>query len=419
MATYYAHAAGNWSAANAFNTLANGTGTDMTADANGTVGTTSDTVDLNALAMVMDVNVQQALVQASTGSLTISGTRTLTGKIKYSGSGTTTSGMVQVPDGTALTIAGPGSGNVVENTGSQGHAIYVSGSGALTITNGTGTGCVCSSTGRAVNMIGSGLLTITCSGGTAISQGTSAGYCVVTASTGGSEITGLVNAVVGQALTYSVGAAGTNLVTGNITISGTGTGLSSSSGTVTFDGIPSGTGSGYGLYAYTGTIIWTGARTIAAGTYCHIAAASTGALNLTDLTVTLSGCIVINKVSGTPTITLTRAAINRQSAAALAAGLGLDISSIVNGPTLPAAADVQAGAVDFGYAGAPLDPAYPTTATTNAAHLAADKALLNLNTDEMIAANADIRGRFDCDIGTAAGGGGGGPLVGASALISV
>lgn len=51
--------------------------------------------------------------------------------------------------------------------------------------------------------------------------------------------------------------------------------------------------------------------------------------------------------------------------------------------------------------------AYPTTATTNAAHLAADVITLNAHKDEMIAANTAIQGHYPgVDAGTAAGGGG-------------
>jgi len=48
---------------------------------------------------------------------------------------------------------------------------------------------------------------------------------------------------------------------------------------------------------------------------------------------------------------------------------------------------------------------YPTTATTNAAHQAADLAFLNANLDEMVAANASIRAQYGCNAGTAAGSG--------------
>ena len=83
--------------------------------------------------------------------------------------------------------------------------------------------------------------------------------------------------------------------------------------------------------------------------------------------------------------------------------------------TIPAEADVQAGAAAYGVGGISETPSYPTTATTDAAHLAADKAYLNTHKDEMIAANTDIKARFDCDDGTAAGGGGGAcpPIAGA------
>lgn len=75
-------------------------------------------------------------------------------------------------------------------------------------------------------------------------------------------------------------------------------------------------------------------------------------------------------------------------------------------PTLPAAADVQSGASDYGYSDALLDPAYATTAATNAAHLAADVVNLNAHKDEMIAANTAIKAHYPGVLdGTAAGGG--------------
>ena len=75
--------------------------------------------------------------------------------------------------------------------------------------------------------------------------------------------------------------------------------------------------------------------------------------------------------------------------------------------TIPAAADVQSGAADYGYAGALLDPSYATTAATNAAHLAADVVNLNAHKDEMIAANTQIKAHYSgVEDGTAAGGGG-------------
>jgi hypothetical protein len=77
--------------------------------------------------------------------------------------------------------------------------------------------------------------------------------------------------------------------------------------------------------------------------------------------------------------------------------------AIITGPTLPAAADVQSGAAQFGYAGDLQTAGYPTTAATNAAHQAADLAFLNANKDEMVNANASIQAQYGCDAGTGGG----------------
>ena len=66
----------------------------------------------------------------------------------------------------------------------------------------------------------------------------------------------------------------------------------------------------------------------------------------------------------------------------------------------PGKANVAVGN-NYTYAGASQVAEYPTTATTNAAHLAADKTTLNTNKDEMIAANDSLRAVYDCDAGTA------------------
>lgn len=133
--TVYAHAAGNWDVDDAWNDAANGSGTHYTNPQNG--GGNTYICDLNGLVMNLNRAVTVDLVRATTGTLTVVGTVTLTSPITYNG--TSTSGMVIVGTSAILTVTG-----AVTAT-AAGHALVTSSTGTFYVTGAvqggtTGTG---------------------------------------------------------------------------------------------------------------------------------------------------------------------------------------------------------------------------------------------------------------------------------------
>lgn len=324
----YKKGAGNFDALNGWNSQADGLGTDYTATDSGggiyVVGSAANTLDLNGVAVTLNVSCAAALIQSSNagGYLDVSGTRTINGNVTYSS--TSTSGMVRIDTGDALTING-------------------------LLTN--------SSSGRGVVGAGSGTLVISNVGSTSVSNiGT--GRAISWGSTGTLSVTGAWTASDGQGL--YVTAAATVSVTGNGTVSG-GTGINVlAAASITVDGEASSSSTGTVFQITSGTLTWIGSRSVAAAGefYCVL---SGGTFALADgtgaLTLSCSGVFVIRKTGGTLTTTsgANTASLVRHVAAAQIACLGQDLSAIITGPTLPDAEDVlrpaDGGPTTYGYAG--------------------------------------------------------------------
>lgn len=326
MATLYKKGAGNFDGANGWNSLANGTGTDYTATDSGggnyIVGSASNTLDLNNVACTLNQSVTAALIQASTsnGYLDVSGTQTINANITYSS--TSTSGMVRVSTGDALTI----NGQVTQSGG--GYAIVTSGSGTLVISNAGGT-AISVSNGRGVQHTSSGTVTIT--GGISVSA--QYGVYAFTGGEGAISITGDVSCT--GTVSYGIYVA--------------------AACDVTLDGAITST-AGVSVTMINGTFSWIGSRTIATGKSVYIYSVSTGVLVFATaggaLTATVSGVLIIDKRGSTLTLTsgANTASFIRQVTAAQIAVHGVDASSYITGPTIPAEADVETG-VEYGYAG--------------------------------------------------------------------
>lgn len=256
-------------------------------------------------------------------SLTVSGTRTIPCDVTYSS--TYTTGFLVVGTGAALTINGK------VTASNSGYAVVTSGTGTVTISNAGGTAIEVTSNGRGIS-----------SGSTATNAFTVTGKVVVSGANGGGILTS--------------SAPTSSTVTGDIeATSGTGLWLAAG-GTTTFDGVPTSSGLGIAInMASTQTLIWTGTRAIASD--CYIIQ-SGGTLNLTNLTLNVTGVFVIHHKGGAVTTTGTTVVL--QSTAGQAAILGQGVTTAftleVTGPTLPAAGDVDSTSGTYGYAGSPVTP---------------------------------------------------------------
>jgi hypothetical protein len=358
MAIWYAHIAGNWDVADAWNSAVDGSGDHASHPL-----TVTDTADLNGLAMTLNVDPTIALIRASgaVGQLTVSGNRTVNGNITYAG--TNAAGMVVAPTGTALVV----NGQATET--SSGPVIVPAGTANVTITNSGGTAITCAGANAAVSNGGSGTLLVT---GKVVCSNAS-----------------------GRGIYHGSSSTNSGLV-GDIEVTA-GYGVRGAAGTFTVDGKMKKTGGGAPLYVSGGTIVWTGARTLAAATDCYLMLAS-GTLNLASLVLANSGRFVIDYFGGTLTIGSggTLAQINNQSHAAQACILGI-AADIVNGPTLPAANKVDSGEADYGYPASPLDPSLDLAALAAAAAAemhAIDAAFLETNKDEIFEVDTAILAEF-------------------------
>lgn len=252
-----------------------------------------------------NVNIKTLTAAGNTGYITCSTERTLTLTGTTTGityGGTLTAGFIRLASGAILSIVGPGSGSLLKCT-STGYIIVTAGTSALTITN---------------------------TGATAI-ENTAAGRTISYASSGTLSITGAISTSDGRGLSLTSGATGAKTITGNIIASG-GYGIYSThtTTTITINGVPTSSAAGVAIQlAGSGMITWTGSRTLTQTQNCFIIV-SNGTLNLTNLALTLSGVLVIQAYGST--VTLTNASIVKRTVNALAAGLGVDLSSIISGP---------------------------------------------------------------------------------------
>jgi hypothetical protein len=405
-ATWYAKNAGDIFAANNFAATSGGTGTNMLGD--GTILTT-DTIDLNGKAATTanGTTITQALVQATTGTITLTGTLTIAGKVKYTG--TSTAGMVIVGSGATLTVTGPGSGNAVEDT-AAGYAIAATGTGIVNVTNTGSVVCSNTSSGRCVSTTGSGAITIT-----GDCNNTGSGTTVFNDNgTAAVNITGNLATSNGYVYysSYS-GAAGS--ITGNISQTGN-NGIyavywRSGSTALTINGNMS----GMALvvpYSSTNGVIWTGSRTIAAGADCYINLGPGGKLQLAtaggSLSLANSGEFVVSMLDTTNSTIVTTAAggtasIVNQSASAHAAIVGGTTANkaIITGPTIPAASSILYGTA-FGYAGTGTGTFSLPYATSGGTATGAAGTL----TDSLVASTATYGVTGSTRTGTASGGGG-------------
>jgi hypothetical protein len=376
MATLYAKSGTitNFDTANGWNSAANGSGTDYTATDSGggiyIVDSAANTLDLNGCAVTLNQSCQVALIQATTGTLTVSGTRTINGNVTYSG--TSTSGMVIVPTGTGLTINGQAT-----NT-AAGYAIVQSGSGTTTITNAGGTAVANSGNGRGVSTANTGALSIT----GLVEQSAGAGSAVVNASTSaGHSLNGNLSCAAGSyayqlsggTLAWTVGNTGASaaIVAGYAALA-VSNGTCNIIGNLTTSHTALQNGRSAPVVIIGGTINYPGdataARSIAAGAEVYIAVYS-GTLNLvqqsgayTALAMANGGTFAIVAAGGTINTTgnggVSVASVVNQTTTSYAVILGgtAGQKAIITGPTIPAAGDVDSMAADYGYAGALIDP---------------------------------------------------------------
>jgi hypothetical protein len=331
--TVYAQSAGDWDKVNNWDTTAGGGGTDYTDPQDGTDAFTCDCngfiINLNKTVVVTKIQATAAgggikvpdstaatvgaaagiktLISSSyNGAMVTWGTGTcsltLNGSVAYSG--TNTSGMIPVGGSQTLTI---------QNTG---------GAGTTSVSN--------TSTGYAIVTAGTGILVVSNSGGTALNE-TSSGRCVSAAGSGTYTITGDITVTNNGYGIMGGSSSASSTVTGNLSCSNAnGACLRPMSGTVTIAGNLSASADGVVLNVNGATVVWTGARTLAAATDCRIVLQS-GVLDITSLVLTNSGRFLVQYVGGTLTVGAggTLAQINNQSHAAQGCVLGT-AADIVN-----------------------------------------------------------------------------------------
>jgi len=324
MGTWYAKTGiTNIDDANMWSANADGSGA-AASWASGAVGTSGDTLNLNGKAITLNQSTANIIIDTTTGSLTVTSTKTITGNVTYSGTDTA-NGCIRVETSGNLTIDG-------------------------TATN--------SSSGRCIKTTSTGIVHIT---GNLVLSGSSAGIAMFVTGTGAVTIDGALqynNTCTGYVLncsataTVTVGSIGGNTTGVN--------GLSAvyfAGGTLNVIGGISSKLGNLAIWIASGIVNWTGAQTLASNADCQIAVFS-GMLNLATasaaLTLTNSGRFLIKKYGGTITTTAAggTAAINNQSSAAIALGGAFDLSPIIHYPTIPAAADVRNGTTR-GYPGDP------------------------------------------------------------------
>ncbi len=426
MATYYAKNAGSVLAANAWNTTADGSGTDTTfADGDAT----GHTLDLNNKAMTsptgttLTCTLLQSGATNAGGTLTPTGTLTIAGKVKYTH--TSTSGMIIVGTDATLTVTcSLGAGhNAVENT-STGRAIVISGSGALVVSNSGGTALAQTSTatGACVQSNTSGTIDIT---GALTDAGTGTLLNGVLFVQGSGAVTVTGNVTSSGAVLYdtygSIGAYGPAVtITGNLrSTNANSRPLSVMAGTVTLDGNISGPGWSVKV-VLSGTFVWTGNRTIAASEDCRIYLdGATATCNLrtasAKLTLANSGSFMLIRQNGTLNTAdagAGAASIVNQTATSYAAMSNVTDAqrAIITGASIPSAADTRYG-VTRGWADG-------GTAATAGCGVAGGNGLLEIPNSDAPTGTQDATSD-DCVVsgkkygspqrtGTAAGGGGGG-----------
>lgn len=259
MATRYAVASGNWSAASTW-------------DGTTTIPTTGDTVVANAFTVTIDqtltVTEIRTLASGSGGSgggFTVSGAYTINANVL---AGTTTCLTCTNTSGTTVTVNGNITGSAA--TGSV-HAVLLSGTGTLTITGNVLAGGATGS-GMGISITAAGTVTVTGSvtGGTGANAfgigmtaaatvtitgnvlgGTNATANGVSQTSGASAVTVVGNVTGAGGLGLSNASAGsTTTVTGNVTGGATSTGITSTStGTILITGNVTGgsAGSAYGV----------------------------------------------------------------------------------------------------------------------------------------------------------------------------
>jgi len=361
MANKYAQTTGNWSTTTWYTAATGGSTTTAPGVGDVALATTGITITI-------DQNVTCDSIASGTGALgnfvTDGNNRTLTlanGGVNYGGTDSI-NGFLKYTAGT-LTIVGGGAGTNAINNSSSGYAVY----------GGTGTESI----------------TVSNSGGNAWNN-TGSGYALYHKGSGAWNTTG--DGVAGASASYGALVNNSSCVlthTGNLwgsnySPSGAGLAVAACAAASQIIGNPMTTTKGWGLFNAGGTIKWTGTQTVSAGQYVTINNNS-GTLNLTSLVCANSGNIVIFN-GGTVTLGSggTLAQITNESASAFAAGIGVDLHTIIvaysNSYTDPGAANVATG-VSYYVNGVQQNGSYQTTATTQL-DAAATLSAATLNTND-------------------------------------
>lgn len=364
MTTYYAKSSGSILAANAWNTAADGSGTDATFSDGNAAG---HTLDLNGKAMTSPdgTTLTCDLLRATTGTLTFSGALTINGAVTYSG--TSASGMLIRTTGSSLAVYG----GLLTNSSSG--VLFAPPAGTYVFSNGTNNVMVNTGTGNVVNATG-GTFTVVGHITNSSSTSTSRAFIYNSSSNSGNvQITG--NPV--NESTSAGAAVAFNCATTTLTITGNPTGKSNSTtlpaaavrmtaGVLHLDGVPKSENGGIAVYASGGVVSWYGARSLAAGDDCIIQTTGTAILalylNTTPLTLQCAGNLAMWVGTGgiaPPPDSGVVPSIVRMSASAGVAIVGTGATvTLVSGPTLPDATDVLQGSGQYGYAGDLQTPSY-------------------------------------------------------------
>lgn len=361
MATWYCKNAGSIFAANNFAATSGGAGTNALGD--GTI-LTADTIDLNGQAATTanGSTITQALVQATTGTITLTGTLVINGAVTYNG--TSTSGMIIVGSGATLTV----NSGTVTNT-AAGYAVIESSSGIVAINNSGGTAVSCSGSGRGVSMGGTGAATIAgnvaATAGQAVYFNSSSNSHALSGNLTATGSSYAVNVAAGTLLwspqsgvSSAVSVAG-NLIAWGMYVNGGIVNVSSASALNTTEITDAGSSLRpcSAIAVISGTFNYFGSQSLASSAECTLTLFS-GTLNLVKqtssydiLNLANSGSFVIRILGGTLNLTgnggAAVAQIVNQNATSYAAILGTittgtRAASIV-GPTIPAAGLVETG----------------------------------------------------------------------------
>jgi hypothetical protein len=290
MTTYYAkNTPMNLTDANAWNTAANGSGTDWTYEAGVNI------LDANGKAITLDADVSATKLQTSSGvgghfEIPASTSRTITADLQAAFAGastpTLTQALITVASGQTLTLTG----NLTAQTNTYACAIWCN--------------------GGTVNITGNSVSTATYSYPLFVSGGTAnwTGNPTATGSGRGCAVYG-----------------GTLNLSGNPQVTGTSysgqSGVFVAGGTLNLTGYPVTIGgNGHGIYLYGGTCNWKNQTVNFPANTCGTIYNDAGTLDLSGLIVNNFGVLILSRSGTSPVTTNATTRVYNRTATAQAAG---------------------------------------------------------------------------------------------------